>query len=148
MKTLSTVLREQKITRRADILEFIKNSELVRKDNNKKIDTEDVRFRWGDSNSNFKFGGQQIYASEILVVSDGVTSIENFIEKINKLDIQIKEIENKKQEIENKINFLKESGAEKYDENEYRSYVAIKTIEKELLTDYEKAQIISKLIRG
>ena len=144
MKTLSTVLREQGLTKRAEILEFIKNSELIRKSDNKKIDSSGVKFSWSDSNSSFNFGESNIYASAILVIEG--SSIENFMEKLNRLDNRITEIEEEKQEIRNKINFLKEAGVEKYNENEYRAYKTIKIIEKTNLTDYEKAKIISELI--
>ena len=150
MKTLSTVLREQNITKRADILKFIKTSELTNKVTGKKLNTEGVRFQWVDSNSNFRFDEISIYASDIYVAISGITiggtSIENFNVKIEILDKQIKEIKEKKTQIQCKINFLKESGAKKFIENEFRAYQAIQTINKKGLTDFEKAKVISKLI--
>jgi len=146
MKTLSTVLREQNITRRADILEFVRNSELVKKQGGAKLDSSKAGFRWGDSQANFQIGNTSIYASEILVVHSGGTSVENFQKKIKDLDKQIEGIKKHKAEIQRKIDFLKESGAEKFVKNEYRAYQAIQTMNKENLTDFEKAKVISDLI--
>ena len=147
MKTLSTVLREEKITRRGDILEFIKNAELIGKNKKDKLDTEDVKFRYTDSNSSFSFGKYNLYASDILVVSTSGNSIDYFLKKLKKLDNQIIEIEKEKQDIKNKINFLKESGSEKYNDKEYRAYVVIKIIESGTLNDFDKAKVISELMK-
>ncbi len=149
MKTLSTVLREQNITKRTDILEFVKNSELVKKSGGGNVDTEYVGFVYGDSNAYFKFGktgNSRIYAGEMFLVSTGGTSLETFNEKIKNLDKKIEGIKKEKQVFKDKIKFLEESGAPGFVENEYRAYQAIQTINKENLTDFEKAKIISDLI--
>jgi hypothetical protein len=147
MKTLSTVLREENITKRADILEFIRNSELVKKNGGAKVNSEKASFTYSDSKALIDFRGSRVYASDLYVVTSGGTSIDTFNDKIKKLDERIKSIEEEKQVFKNKIKFLEESGAEKFVENEYRAYQAIQTINKEGLTDFEKAKVISKLIK-
>jgi len=148
MKTLSTVLREENITKRADILKFVRNSKLVKVKGGAEVDSEKATFQWHDSNARFNnISGSSIYASELYVVTDGENTVECFEEKLKQFDTKIKAIEKEKEKVKNKINFLKESGAEKFTENEYRAYQAIQTINKENLTDFEKAKIISDLIK-
>ena len=147
MKTLSTILREQNIRKRADILKFVRGAKLLRKDTNTKIDSTEVKFQYSDSNASFSFpGGKRLYASELLVASGGYT-IKDFWEQINALNNQILEIEKEKKLINDKINFLEETGSKEYNENEFRAYAIIKTIERENLSNFEKAQLISKLIK-
>ena len=72
MKILSTVLRENGITRRGEILDFIKDAELITLSSRKPIDSKQVQFYYGDSNSCFRIeNGRTAYASEILVVNEG-----------------------------------------------------------------------------
>jgi hypothetical protein len=147
MKALSTVLREQNITKRAEILEFVRNAELFKKKGGAKIDSEKVRYKWHDSNACFLFNSLSIYASDIHVgIHHKSNSLESLYGRINKLDDKIKELEAEKQVIKDKINFLKESRSDELVENEYRAYQAILTINKESLTDFEKAKIISDLM--
>jgi len=147
MKPLSTVLREENITKRDEVIDFVRNAELIRKGNKSKLDSKDARFTYSDSTANFTFGSARLYAADILVVNTGENSLENFKEKIKKLDNEIKKINEEKQDIEKKINFLKESGSEKFNDNEYRAYIAIQTMDKENLSDFEKAKIIGDLIK-
>lgn len=147
MKLLSTVLREQGVTRRNDILEFIRNSELIRLNTRKKINTEHVRFGYSDSNSNLRFGYENIYPSEILVVGFRGKTREDFIKKLQKLDNRIAAIEEEKAEVKNKMQYMQQSGSDHFDEKEYKTYKVIQTIKEGGMNDFEKAKLISELIK-
>ena len=150
MKTLSTVLREENITRKADILEFVKTSELIRATDKRKLDSSNVRFTYGDSKSSFRFDNSkltQVYASDILVVSGGGNTIEDFGKKLQMLDLKITGIEKEKELIKAKIQYMQQSRATKFNEKEFRAYGVLQTIKQGGLNDFEKAKLISELIK-
>jgi len=150
MKILSTVLREQGITRRPEILEFVRNAELIKLNGRDKIDSKNAEFTYSDTKSSFRMGknNSHLYASDILVVSGGEKSIEDFRKTINELDQKIFDIEKEKDKIKAKILFMKDSESESFNDKEYRAYEILKTIvQRNELSDFEKLKIISELIK-
>ena len=135
MKTLSTVLREEGITRKADILEFVQSAELIKASDKKKVISTEARFNYGDSKSCFKFGSQTIYAGDLLVVTGGGNTIEDLSKKLGTLDKKIEAIETEKGQIVAKIEFMRKSGADKFNEKEYRAYGVLQTIKQGGLSD-------------
>jgi len=147
MKILSTVLREEKITKRGEILEFVKGAELITLQGRKKVPTTDVRFGYNDSNSDLRFSGQQHWPSELLVVSGGGRTIEDFGKQISELDGKILEIEGKKEEIKKKIQWMNQTRSDKFNEREFKAYTIIQTINQRNLNDHEKAKLIAEHIK-
>jgi len=147
MKTLSTVLREQGITRKAEILEFVRNAELLVAASKKKVDSTKADFYYSDTRSNFRFGNTNHYARDLLVASSYGKTAEDFGKQLQKLDAKILEIEKEKEEIRAKIKFMNDSGSEKFNEKEFRAFNVLKTIEQGGLNNFEKAKIIGKLIK-
>jgi len=147
MKILSTVLRENGITKRGEILEFVKGAELIKLKDRKKIDTTNPSFNYSDNNSCLRFGNQSEYQSDILVVSGGGTTMEDLVKKIEVFDKKIEALESEKRIVEKKIQYMQQSRAEKFNEKEYRAYQVLQTIKQGGLSDFDKAKLISELIK-
>lgn len=87
---------------------------------------------------------QTIGHNDFVLVNMDITEIKNIIVNIEK------SINKKRKEIDNwneKIEYLNESGAETFDEDEWKAYKVLKTIN-ENTSDIEKAKIIAKIVNG
>jgi predicted nucleic acid-binding Zn-ribbon protein len=103
---------------------------------------------YSDTTSNFKFdSNSSAYASEILVVSGGGKRLVDFAAKLHDLDQKIKAIEDQKKEIRTKMEYMKQSGSETFNEKEYKAYSILQTIKQGGMNDFEKAKLISELIK-
>lgn len=71
---------------------------------------------------------------------------EEIKEEIKYLQTKKKEIDEEIKLEKGKIAFIKETGSDKYDENEFKAYSALKTIEDKSLSIIERAKLIAKLI--
>lgn len=147
MKTLSTVLREQGITRKAEILEFVRNATLLVAANKKKIDSTKAEFYYSDTRSNFRFGNTSYYAGDLLVASSYGKTAEDFGIQIQKLDAKIAGIEKEKEEIRAKLQYMRSSNAKEFSEKEWKAYKILQTIKQGGMNDFEKAKLISELIK-
>jgi len=147
MKTLSTVLREQGITRKAEILEFVRNAQLITVANKKKVDSSKAEFYYSDTKSNFRFGSANHYASNLFVVSSYGKTLEDFGKQLQKLDAKIAEVEKEKEEIRAKIQYMRSAGAKEFNEKEFKAYKILQTIKQGGMNDFEKAKLISELIK-
>jgi len=60
---------------------------------------------------------------------------------------RLEEIESQTEIIKEKLAFLEETNQENFDENEFKVYKTLKTIEEEDLTIYEKSKKIAELLK-
>jgi len=147
MKTLSTVLREQGITRKAEILDFVRNADLIVAANKKKVDSTNADFYYSDTRSNFRFGNSSHYAGDLLVASSYGKTAEDFGKQLQKLDAKILEIEKEKEEIKAKLQYMRSANAKEFSEKEWKAYKVLQTIKQGGMNDFEKAKLISELIK-
>ena len=66
---------------------------------------------------------------------------------IEKLEKQKAKITKQLEEVNSKIAYVKETKSEKFDETEFKVYQTLKAFDNKEMTDIEKAQLISKLIK-
>lgn len=73
--------------------------------------------------------------------------LDSFEENIEQVESNIKKLNSVKLELESKINWMKEVGADTFDENEYRVWQALSTIEDGGLSKLEKVKLIAALLK-
>ena len=71
----------------------------------------------------------------------------NTLTTIEKLEKQKAKITEQLEEVNSKIAYVKETKSEKFDETEFKVYQTLKAFDNKEMTDIEKAQLISKLIK-
>lgn len=76
------------------------------------------------------------------------SSIEIFTEQIEKAEAKIEATKNYIAETKSKIAFMKETGSEVFDENEFKAYHTLTIIEQSDMSKIEKAKAIAALIAG
>lgn len=76
------------------------------------------------------------------------SSIEIFTEQIEKAEAKIEATKNYIAETKSKIAFMKETGSEVFDENEFKAYHTLTIIEQSGMSKIEKAKAIAALIAG
>jgi hypothetical protein len=76
------------------------------------------------------------------------SSIEMFVEQIEKAEAKIAATKAFINETKNKIAFMKETGSEMFDENEFKAYHTLTIIEQSDMSKIEKAKAIAALIAG
>jgi len=107
-----------------------------------------------DYNSTFKKGATVIISNKSYgsaYFDNGRYSISPmYLNKIDNTKLAIsKKITEKKKEIEElqaKLDFLKESGETKYNENTFKAFQTVKLLDNKKLTAMDKAKLISGLI--
>lgn len=72
-------------------------------------------------------------------------TIDEINEELELAEKNLNEAKNSVENIKNKINYLTETGNKEFDENEFRAYNTIKTLENSNLSTVEKAKQISSL---
>lgn len=92
--------------------------------------------------------GNTIYFSELKLLYPGGLSKEGLSDELKYINKQQSELTEKKKDVTNKLAFLKEIGVDKFSENEYKSYMVLKTLEQGDLSQLDKAKAIAKLIDG
>ena len=91
-------------------------------------------------------GGNSLNFTRFSVLSNLTTKdIQDNIKSLKKNISDIKE-EIKKEEV--KIEYLKETGSEKYDENEFKVYTTLSLLEDPKLSKLEKARLVANLIKS
>lgn len=91
-------------------------------------------------------GGNNLKFTQFTVLTNiTVKDIEDNITSLKKDISNIKE-EIKKEEV--KIEYLKETGSEKYDENEFKVYTTLSLLEDPKLSKLEKAKLVANLIKS
>ena len=76
------------------------------------------------------------------------SSIEIFTEQIEKAEAKIEATKNYIAETKSKIAFMKETGSEVFNENEFKAYHTLTIIEQSGMSKIEKAKAIAALIAG
>jgi hypothetical protein len=76
------------------------------------------------------------------------SSIDMFIEQIEKAVAKIEATKAFITETKNKLDFMIESGSEMFDENEFKAYHTLTIIEQSDMSKIEKAKAIAALIAG
>jgi len=68
---------------------------------------------------------------------------------ISKEDLQkeLLKLEEQKEDIQNKIDWITETGSEEYDETEVKVWTTLKTLDDKKLSPLEKSKLIAKLIK-
>lgn len=91
-------------------------------------------------------GGNTIYYYEFVVLTE--ETVEDLNENIKRLKKDKKDIDAEIKTVEAKIEFMKTNSLEKYDEDEFKVFQTLQTLDDASTTAMEKAKIIAKLIRG
>lgn len=73
---------------------------------------------------------------------------EDLLKEIEDIKKEIKEKESEINNLNTKITFLEESGLAEYDEDTYKVFIALTTIENKKLSKLEKAKVVSDLINS
>jgi hypothetical protein len=73
--------------------------------------------------------------------------LDSLEENIKQVESNIKKLNSVKLELESKINWMKEVGADTFDKNEYRVWQALSTIEDGGLSKLEKVKLIATLLK-
>lgn len=68
------------------------------------------------------------------------------LDKIS-LEKELHRLDAEKEEIQNKIDWINETGSEEYDETQVKVWITLKTLENKKLTPLEKSKLIAKLIK-
>jgi hypothetical protein len=76
-----------------------------------------------------------------------VTGIEFLKEKLADVDSKFEKLQYEKLELEAKINWMVETGADNFDENEYRVWQVLSTIDSADLSKLEKVKLIAALLK-
>lgn len=76
------------------------------------------------------------------------SSIEMFVEQIEKATAKIEATKAFIAETKNKIAFMQEVGSDQFDENEFKAYHTLTIIEQSDMSKIEKAKAIAALIAG
>lgn len=99
------------------------------------------------SSSSINYGipnGNTLRFTEFTVLTE-ITSKE-IKEDIKMYKEQLKEIEASITQCNNKLDYLKEIGSDKFDDNEFKAYETLKLVDNKKLSTIEKAKLIAKLI--
>lgn len=74
------------------------------------------------------------------------TTRETMLSDIENISSTIKELEEMLQETKTKLKYLEASGEEEFNENEFRVFIALKTIEDKSISEKERIKIIAGLL--
>lgn len=88
-----------------------------------------------------------LYPSDMYLMTEPF-SVDGLKEAQKEVEKEQKDLTKRKNEIKDKLAFLKEAGVDSFTDNEFKAYMTLKTLEKKDLSDIEKAQVIAKLIDG
>lgn len=90
-------------------------------------------------------GGNNLNFDYFKVISSDET-VEDLKNAIAEIKAEIKESKEQILGYEEKLNYLKETNSEKFNENEYKAFSVLGLLEQDSLSKLEKAKIIAKLI--
>jgi Mg2+ and Co2+ transporter CorA len=158
-ETLTQIFKKKGITRRSDKIEFIRNNNLVTLKSvsggfpaGTKIDSDNARWEYSDSSRVLVQiegrGSTFFYCSEMTCEGWDKLSKEDAEAQIKEIDKQMEKLNAEKAEAQNVITMLNKAGVDSFTDTEHKVYMTLQTIDKENMTDVEKAQAIAKLIDG
>lgn len=90
-------------------------------------------------------GGNTFNYSQFRVVLEETAA--DFKAAIKREKIKFKEIEKNIEELQSKIDYLKETGLDKFDEDQYKALKVLELLDKPNLSKLEKSKIIADLIK-
>jgi len=107
------------------------------------VDSGDGTFR-AISTDGCDWMGNHLKASDCKLAKIGVESLQ---EKLEEVQSKFEKLQSEKLELESQIKWMADTGTDTFDENEYRVWQALSTIEDGGLSKLEKVKLIAALLK-